>query len=569
MIKVIKKKLSDLGYKDVEINIPGDIDNGDFTSNVALQKSKELGKNPRELSREIVDQLGNIEGVKKIEIAGPGFINFYLETSVLIDFVSQIEHSPREALGNNAFAGEKVMLEYTTQNVLKQFHLGHLMSNTIGLSIANLLEISGAVVARDSYQGDVGMHIAKAVWGMGQLHDPAVHGDKFEELNRFPDPSEFLGLAYATGANAYDENSEQAEEIKEINRIIYHQEPGEIFDRYLLARKLSLESYKTVYERLGVELDFNIFESETAEPGIEESMKALTKGILVKSDGAVMYQPAQGEKLIPVVFINGEGFPTYAAKDLGLVKVKQELWSPDRTVVFTASEQNGHFAVVKKVLNELYPELRPDFLTHIGHGYLTLTSGKMSSRGGNVLTADQALEQIKGAVLVKMAERNIIDLEKDRIAEQVAISALRFTILRGGINRDVVFDFDQALSFEGDSGPYLQYSTVRLRSILHKAHADGFKESLGESSSDDIKLLRQLYRLPGVIERSAVELAPQLLVSELLSLAKEANGYYTQNRIINEDDAELTNHRLLIISAVANALEVGLSLLGIQVPIEM
>lgn len=563
MIYELQQKLSELGYEKARVDLTSDLANGDYTTNVAMQYAKERGTNPRDLADEIVVALGHIEGVKDIQVAGPGFINFYLEDDFLNQDVVHFLHDPVGKLENEQYKGERVMLEYTTQNILKEFHVGHLMSNVIGNAIANLCEISGAEIKRESYQGDVGMHIAKAVWGMKQSTSVIDHGADADTKMKW------LGQCYAAGATAYEDSADSKAEIQHINKEIYSHDLGQSWELYQLARTWSLESFQATYDRLGINLDYNFFESQTADLGIDESISALEQGILEKSDGAIVFVPKPGEKLIPVVFINSAGLPTYAAKDLGLIKLKLDTWDLNKTIVFTAAEQNGHFKVIKHVFAALHPDLPQEFLTHIGHGYLSLTTGKMSSRSGQVLSADDALDQIKSAVLERMNDREIVEIYKNQLAEQIAQAALRFTILRGDIHRDVVFDFDQALSFEGDSGPYLQYSVVRLRAVLAKAHGLGLSAELGDIRDEDRDLLRTLHQLPTVVKLSATNYAPQNLVVYLLQLAQSSNGYYATNKVIDESDVETSSHRLGIISAISNALESGLNILGIAVPSEM
>ena len=565
MNNVIAKKLLELGYENVQVNLSNDLEYGDLTTNVAMQYAKEKSMNPRDLASQITKELGKIQGIAKIEIAGPGFINFYLDDNVLTDTLQSLLANPSVFLKNNHLEGHNVMLEYTTQNVLKQFHVGHLMSNVIGNAIANLYEFSGATVKRDSYHGDVGLHIAKTIYGAlnSKVEQPA--DSEPVELR-----IKYLGQMYAFGNTAYETDDQAVESIKDINRQIYEQEPGEVWSIYQLATKWSLESFQSIYNRLNIQLDYTILESQTAELGLAESKVAAKNMILQNSDGAVAYLPAENEKLIPVVFVNSSGFPLYAAKDLGLIQLKQQLWPEmTRTLVFTANEQSASFKVVKKVIQALYPKLDQDFLTHVGHGYLSLTSGKMSSRTGEVLPANEALDIIKASVLEKMADREIIDLQKEQIAEKVAQAAVRFTILKGSIYRDVVFDFDEALNFEGDTGPYLQYSVVRLHSIIQKAHLQGIKKNVAELSPEEAMLVRQLYQSHEIIIQATTNLEPQTIVSYLLKLAHSVNSYYANNQVINSDNAQTSSHRLGIIIAVANTMEVLLNLLGIQVPLEM
>ena len=546
---------------DVELEHPTDLDNGDFTTNIALQLASKDGGNPREMAEEIVGKIPEIEGVEKVEVAGPGFINFFLSRDYFSQQLKQLQAGDLLA-GNNLLEGQKIYFEYTTQNVLKEFHVGHFMSNTVGRAMANLAQANGAEIKRDSYQGDVGMHIAKAVWGMKHIDEelPAEEAPIKEK-------NEFLGRAYAHGATAFDENASAKAEIIQINSDIYSQADGENVELYQTARQWSLESFTTTDKRIGNEINVAFYESETAVVGKEMALKALDKGILKESDRAIVFEE---DGFIPVVFINSEGFPIYAAKDLGLIVYKRKEW-PELTkiFVFSANEQNDYFRVVIHVAEQLFDDLERGSFVHIGHGTLKLPEGKMSSRTGDVLSVDTALDFVKAEAIARMSEREMGDIEKDKVAEMVAQAALRFTILKQKIGKNVVFNINQALSFEGDTGPYLQYTAVRCGSVLNKAIRLNTTPAVGKIGEGDLEVARLLDRFAGTVEKAWIDHAPQMLVKFLLELAQEFNNYYTNNKIIDEEDRAQTEHRLALTLAVQHVLTNGLEIMGISVPERM
>jgi arginyl-tRNA synthetase len=446
------------------------------------------------------------------------------------------------------------------------------MSHVIGNAIANVHEAEGAEVKRNSYQGDVGMHIAKVVW--------AIWKDK-DSMKPFPDdrksPQEkanYLGTKYTFGDKMYDPNDkagfsegkeQNQKEIEKINKKIYEESDLGINKIYKKACRWSLESYRELYDRLGVDLDWQFFESETAPVGKQIVLDGLRDNIFEESENAVVY-PGEKYGLHTRVFINSEGIPTYEAKDLGLMKVKYNAYQYDEAIVFTANEQNEYFEVVLDAAKKALPEIG-DKTTHIGHGILQLPSGKMSSRTGDILSAEKLLDLVHEKAMKKISGRIDGGLE-DEAAEDIAQAAVRYSILKQDIGKDITFDPDQALSFEGNSGPYLQYTHARAHSLLQEAGvtADDLKQ-IDTFPDEQPEVARLLYRFPEVVEHSARDYAPRYIANYLYQVGQSFNTFYGNTKIINEDEQE--DYRLALTAATAQVLENGLKLLGIEATKEM
>ncbi|HEY4510472.1 MAG TPA: arginine--tRNA ligase, partial [Candidatus Paceibacterota bacterium] len=312
--RIIKNALTHFSIQNTEVNLEPteDLEHGDYSTNVALRYAKELGQSPLKLAEKIVSEFlkNKPEGVEKVDIAGPGFINFYLSPEVLRKNIETIIKNG-EAYGKNTnLKGQKVMVEYTDPNPFKEFHIGHLMSNAIGESISRIIEVNGAEVKRANYQGDVGMHVAKAIWGVVKSEEK-----DYESIRLW-------GEAYVSGARAYEENEESKKEILEINKKIYDHSDEEINAIYDKGRKASLDHFEDLYRKLGTKFDFYFFESETGDFGKKIVEENIGK-IFEKSDGAIIF-PGEKHGLHTRVFINSEGLPTYEAKELGLAKIKYE-----------------------------------------------------------------------------------------------------------------------------------------------------------------------------------------------------------------------------------------------------
>ncbi len=437
----IKDALRTLGAGEVDFVVerPGDMAHGDYATNAALVAAKILKKNPREVAEDLQKGLdGKIESVKKIEVAGAGFINF---TPSRGSTIKNIVHEAHESGwgSNDLYKNKKVMVEYTDPNPFKEFHIGHLMSNAIGESIARVLEASGAEVTRANYQGDVGVHVAKAIWGKQQK------------------PECSWGEAYVYGSDQYDAHKE---EIDALNKIIYDKSDAAVNALYDAGRRESLEHFEEIYKVLGTKFVFYFFESETGPKGL-----AIVKAhpdIFEQSEGATVFK-AEQYGLHTRVFLNSKGLPTYEAKELGLVEAKQEKGAFDLSLTVTANEISEYFKVVRKAAELIFPNLEGKMVARF-HGFMRLTSGKMSSRKGNIVTGESLLIDLEGAAKEKMKEREVADAQK--VVEQVAVGAIKYTVLKQGSGRDIVFDPEKSLSTEGDSGPYLQYALVRAPRAL-------------------------------------------------------------------------------------------------------
>jgi len=534
-----------LQIENVVLVHPKEIKNGDFTLIVAVEDAE---KDFEKLKGNLIPEVSNIELIK------PRFINFYLSKQF---FAEQIEGVDENFGKTDTLKGEKMMIEFTDPNPFKEFHIGHLMSNTIGESISRITEFQNADVKRANWQGDVGMHVATAVWGIINLNLD------IEKVN----PSD-LGKAYARGSNLVKEDEKVKQEIVELNKHIFARDDEGVNKIYDKGRQISLDYFETIYERLGTKFEYYFFEGKEGIKGKPIVEAHIEDGIFEKSDGATIF-PGEKYGLHTRVFINSNNLPTYEAKELGLNKEKFEV-EPDLTksIIVTGNEIKDYFKVLLKVISLIFPEIAQKTI-HLPHGMLRLPEGKMSSRTGNVITAESLIDQVKEKVLEKIQERGFDENQKNEIAEMVAIGAIKYSILRQAIGGDIIFDFDKSLSFEGDSGPYLQYTYVRTKSVLEKANYNTAKKPrVTLDTWETTEVEKMLYRFPEVVERAGKEYAPHHLVTYLTELASAFNSFYAKEKIVDENDSA-SPYKLAITSAVSHVLKNGLHLLGIKSPERM
>ena len=431
------------------------------------------------------------------------------------------------------------MVEYTDPNPFKEFHIGHLMSNTIGEAISRLYELSGAEVCRANYQGDVGVHVAKAIWGKQQK------------------PEFSWGEAYVLGADQYETHKE---EIDLLNKVIYEKTDATVNTLYAAGRAESLERFEVIYKALGTKFDYYFFESEVGPIGFEIVKKHLE--VFEESEGAVIFK---GERygLHTRVFINSKGLPTYEAKELGLVEAKKAKGKFDISLTVTANEISEYFKVVRKAAELIFPDLEGKMLARF-HGFLKLTTGKMSSRKGNVITGESLLLDLQDAAQEKMQGRTLHDAGKT--AEQVAVGAIKYAVLKQGSGKDIIFDPEKSLSLEGDSGPYLQYAHTRALSLLRAAKEAGVEAGVQDAPSEAGELERALIHYPEVLAHAAQELEPHYITTYLTELASAFNSWYARGRVIG---GAHPSYGVLLTQAVEHTLYKGLTALGIPAPEEM
>lgn len=568
----IIKAVKNLGIEaeTVLLEHPGEIAHGEYSSNVSMAYAKKLGKNPRALAEEIVAELSKstIPGVAKMEIAGPGFINFHLTEDFFAQEIKNIHSLGKEWGSNTRSRGKKIMVEYTDPNPFKPFHIGHLMTNAIGESAARIFEYSGADVVRANYQGDVGLHVAKAMYMLLKNKEETL--GQMSETVSANDAALYIGKCYSDGSNLYDEDPVAKEAVDAINKKVYEKTDAEINHIYDWGRTVTLEAFETIYKTLGTKFsqDCYFFESVMAPIGMSIVKENMPK-VFEDSDGAIVFK---GEKYDPKlhtrVFINSKGLPTYETKEIGLTVTKFEQENPDLSIVVTAIEQGPYMEVVQKAISLIHPDYESR-MKHLTHGMMRFADGKMSSRKGNVITGESLLSDTKDMVHEKIAERGFSKEDADTLAAQVAVAAIKYTILKQALGGNIIYDQEKSVSFEGDSGPYLQYATVRAGGLLEKAKKEGV--SLRTKLPKDWQtttLEKYLYRFPEVVEHSYLNLEPHHIAVYLTELGSTFNSFYASGQIVDKSDAA-SPYKLALVDAFRTTMKNGLNLLGIEVPEKM
>ncbi len=637
-------RLQGLSLKPEEVHLehPENEEFGDYATNVALKLKGEIlrlpdsshrirraqddtialkkfsdrvkSKTPMELAEEIVKELKNNITIKqysyKIQAVKPGFVNISIKNEWFIKELQRVlkkgEEYGRPKTGKN----KKVMVEYAHPNTHKQFHIGHLRNISLGEAIARILEASGFEIIRTNYQGDVGLHIAKCLYGYIKKTDhegfKTKHGHPIENA----DPSikmKVLGWAYVMGNKEYEEDKKSKGEIKDINFLIYaaaqkfQQEKGvfpgstdylqfvkgkkeklnEIYQLWKETRQWSLDYFERIYKRVYTKYNRRFYESECLE-GVDLAHQALKKGVLKKSKGAIVFD-GSSFGLDTRVFVNSLGLPTYEGKELKLAQLEfSKFGQLEKNIHVVGPEQTSFFKVTFKVEELLEPEKYKDKQFHLVYGWVRLKKGKMSSRLGTVITGEGLLDKARGKI------KKAFPKTSEEVAEKIAIGAVKYSFLKVSPGQDLVFDFKESISLEGNSGPYLQYTYARCKSVLRKAREKekrglffersrilrGSREARTKSvgcvldyartiNSEESAILRWLYRFPETVLEAGQNYSPNLICHFLYELAQKYNTFYNKHPILgpNKEQKKL---RLLLTAASAQILKNGLFLLGIK-----
>lgn len=611
-IKEVVKEVYDLNIDDSAFVIehPENEEFGDLSTNIALILAGMVKQAPYEiastlsykLKEKLVDMHADEDITKKyqsVTALQPGFINITYTTKWLKMLLVEMLAGSTCYREVDRWRNKKIMIEYTDPNPFKIFHVGHLMTNCIGESLSRIFEKAGANVKRANYQGDVGMHVAKSIWGWMHLMKKDSCTLAVLEKKHLEEKITYLGKAYTYGAAKYKENEQAKLEMENINFLVYKAaqeclaetescegtiDYGAYIDKgisadyenikrlYITGRNWSLEYFETIYKRLGTNFDFYYFESLVGAYGYKFVTENLNKGVFEKDNGAIIFK-GEPYGLHTRVFVNSKNLPVYEAKDIGLAFKKYQDYPYDLSIIVTGNEVDEYFKVVLKAMEKINPELSTR-TRHIGHGMMRFKDRKMSSRTGDVISGVDLIDSVKTAVIGKMriSDKTVVDeADIEHTADKIAISSIKYSILKSGIGNNIAYDEDAAIKIVGNTGPYLLYTLARTGSVLDKIDNNKLilknKQNFGTVNlvKQEENILRHIYKLSEAVELAADKLAPNLVASYLYELAQRYNAFYADIPILNTEDEDTKIFRLFVTKAVNKVLSDGLYLLGIPI----
>ena len=523
---------------DVQLTRP-DPKFGDFATNAALQLAKPLGKNPREIAEAIAAKLRADERFSEVSVAGPGFINVKLSDQAVLESLKVRPATKR--------AGKTAVIETNCPNPFKAMHIGHALNAITADTMANLLAVDGAQVHRVSYHGDVGTHVGKSMWAI--LREIDGDASKLDEIPA-DQRNQFMSRMYVEGAQAAKESPEAKAEIDELAKQSFVLDDPLYKKVYETCKQWSFDEIDANVARLGnVPIERRYVESETEEPG-KKLIKEKTPEVFTKSDGAYVFKGSQ-YGAFDNVFIGSHGNGLYGAHDMGLIQLKyQDYPNLDLSITVNGEEQAAYFRGVIAASELAIPALKGKLFNY-ATGLVKLTTGKMSSRTGEVVTIDWIFDEFKKAIAARGSQPT----------DEVVAGALRYQFLKVKVGSDVVFDVNDAVSLTGNTGSYLQYAHARARGILAKSEqAVAFPKELFD---EDRALVRKLSEYTEAVNRATESLEPHHICTYLFELAQEFNRYYEKNQVVGSDKEA---HRVGIVAVYADILKAGLTILGIAAP---
>jgi arginyl-tRNA synthetase len=514
---------------------------GDYATNVALQLAKEVGDSPRHIAEQIAGELKN-DSIEA-SVAGPGFINIRLSNEALLQAVHNTPSAGR--------TGEKVVIETNNPNPFKAMHIGHAFNAILADTIANLLQADGADVHRVSYHGDVGAHVGKSMWALLRY----VQGDAARLKEIKPEErNTFMSRMYAEGAVAYKTNETAKQEIEALTKQSFTLDDPLYKEIYETCKAWSFKELDAIIGRLGNQpTEKKYLESQADALGVA-TVRAHVGDVFVESDGALVF-PGEKYGIFDNAFVTSRGLGLYGARDLGLMQLKNDDYHADKSYIVTAEEQRDYFRGVIKAAELCLPELR-DVTVNICTGTVKLTTGKMSSRTGEVVEIGWLFDRVAEAI----AERG------GEATDEIVAGALRYQFLKIRIGSDVVFDINEAVSLHGNSGSYLQYAHARAASILAKSSVSPGEFATLQLEEGERPLVRKLGEYAEAVERAQKELLPHYICTYLYELAQEFNRFYEKNQVVGSDRER---ERVALVKNYAGTLKSGLRLLGIHAPEKM
>lgn len=547
----------------IQLDRPRDKSHGDFATNLALMLAKPAGKNPRELAQMIIDNLPANDVLSKTDLAGPGFINFTLNTQRIVDQLERAWQDPRLGVGS---AGElqTIVIDYSSPNLAKEMHVGHLRSTIIGDAVSRTLELQGHTVIRQNHVGDWGTQ-----FGMLLAHLEDVQQDTSDVGLQLADLETF----YKAAKKRFDEEEGFADRAR---ALVVKLQGGDAYCLELWQQfiDISLAHCQDVYDRLGVKLTRSDVMAESAYndalPGIVEVLR--DKGLLTEDQGAqcVFLDEFTGkeDEPLPIIVQKKDGGFLYATTDLAAVRYRADTLHADRAIYVVDARQSLHFNQIFTLARKAGFAPAGMQLEHMGFGMVMGKDGRpYKSRDGGVTKLADLLDEAerRAASLIEQKGTDLSAEEKAHVASVVGIAAVKYADLSKNRIGDYVFDWDTMISFEGNTAPYLLYAYTRVSSIFHKAglELNDVHGSIELTTEHDQALAAKLAQFPEIISRVATKGMPHFLCGYLFELAGAFSSFYEACPILGAEQETVKNSRLKLAALSARTLQSGLSLLGI------
>ena len=545
-----------------KIETPKDKQNGDFAY-PCFNLAKVLKNSPVNIANSIKDKIVLNEKISKVEVVN-GFLNFYLNSDNIVNDVLKRIVDQKENYGSSDEGkGINIIVEYSSPNIAKTFHLGHFRNTVLGKALYDLYETLGYNVTGINHLGDWGRQFGILIEGYNRFK---------EEYNFDENPLEALSDIYVRINKIAKEDESVIDKARE-NFKKLEQGDEELLKLWQYFRDVSLKEYNRIYTLLGSK-----FDSYNGEAFYNDKMPEVVeildkKGALKDSQGAKVVDV--GDNMPPCIVLKSDGSTIYATRDLAAILYRARTYDFTKCIYITATEQILHFKQVFEAAKYLVDEKYQKGLVHVSYGMIRLKTGKMSTREGNVIyindLINDAISKSKEIMLAKNPNLENID----DVSKKIGIGALIFNYLKSGKNKDIIFDLDDTLRFDGETGPYIQYTYVRTKSILEKVGFNIDKIDINNvdysklKEKQEVELIKELEKFGKVIKRAAEEYEPSILARYLIDVATAFSRFYNECSVANLENEKLKEARCVLVYATSIVIKKGLSILGIECPEKM
>lgn len=559
---------------------------GDFTLVVfpLLRVSK---KPPEQTAEELGEYLkDNVTEISEYNVI-KGFLNLSVDKSFWISYLNTVAQDDNYGIVANKDNPKTILIEYSSPNTNKPLHLGHIRNNLLGYSVAKLLETQGDKVYKVNLVNDRGIHICKSMlawqkWGneitpekAGKKGDHLV-GDFYVKFDQ--EYKKEIGNLVAKGET--EENAKQnASLIKEAQEMLrkWEAKDPEVIALWKEMNRWVLEGFDITYKNLGVDFDKVYFESDTYKLGKDLVLKGLEDGVFFKKEDGSVWADLTEEGLDQKILLRSDGTSVYMTQDLGTAHQRFEDYNADEAIYVVGNEQNYHFQVLKIILGKL-GFTWSEYLHHLSYGMVELPEGKMKSREGTVVDADDLLDEMTSTAEEMSRELGKLegysDDERKQIIETIGLGALKYFILKVDPKKTMTFDPKESIDFNGNTGPFIQYTFARIQSVIRKANEKNVElpselNTRLEISNKEQHLIKQIHNYPEILREAAGDYSPAQVANYVYDLAKEFNQFYHDHPILSEEDGHISKFRLFLSKQVGLIIKSGMEILGINVPDRM
>ena len=558
---------------------------GDITV-VVFPFVKMSKKGPEQTAGEIGNYLvEKVEMIDRFNVV-KGFLNLVISQDYWFGVFTQINQEEDFGLKNTTEDSELVMVEYSSPNTNKPLHLGHIRNNLLGFSIAEIMKTNGKKVVKTNIVNDRGIHICKSMYAWlqsGKNETPESANKKGDHLVgdyyvQF-DKNYKVEVAELLAAGMTKEQAEaEAPSMKGARELLLKWEAHdpEVWKLWRTMNEWVYAGFDVTYKKLGVDFDKIYYESETYTVGRDEVMRGLNEGVFEKQEDGSVWANLEAEGLDRKILLRSDGTSVYMTQDIGTAKLRYQDYSIDQMIYVVGNEQNYHFQVLSILLDKLGYEWGKH-LYHFSYGMVELPQGRMKSREGTVVDADDLIEGMIDVARKTSEELGKLDEysneEKEEIYRKIALGALKYFILKVDPKKTMMFNPEESIDFNGNTGPFIQYTYARVQSVLRKAAENGISHELLleglQADQKELELIKVLYQLPEVVADAATQYSPALIANYCYDLAKEFNQFYHEFSILKEEDIQKRSFRLNLAACTAKVINKGMLMLGIECPERM